>query len=125
MATAYDILGVIFGLISLLVFVGHARRFIDTRLRPPAQRPRRIRWGSRRVDELDKHADVLWIEAERWRRIRLTRRFLPSNRVDLVRACNHLQRGDRRRVRGSLTVTPNEGLEAVSPNSSDNGSLHI
>lgn len=34
MTSAYDILGVIFGVISLLVFVEHARRFIDARLPP-------------------------------------------------------------------------------------------
>lgn len=34
MTSAYGILGVIFGVISLLVFVEHARRFIDARLPP-------------------------------------------------------------------------------------------
>lgn len=35
---------------------------------------------------------MLWVEAERWRQMDVTRRFLPCNRIDLLRDCSHLQR---------------------------------
>ncbi len=38
MPSAYDILGIIFGIVSLLVFVKPARRFVDARL-PPGRLP--------------------------------------------------------------------------------------